>query len=166
MQPGSQTFTFASLPQNVEELKTMPEADFSSPFATAALVVAALCRYETSPKDCIAMLDYLRQPRPMSVYEQQFLRDRLGGKAYVPRSYFAGTSPQNDYTPSLPYQITVSAGQNAFKYEGYATLTIVSSGADTPRQIQMRAKGGTVWYWWEHHLLPDIRTPVSMDPWA
>ncbi|MBR5428455.1 MAG: hypothetical protein IK118_08915 [Clostridia bacterium] len=166
MPAESRTFTFESLPQNVEELKAMPEADFSSPFATAALVIAALNRYEKSPKDCIDMLNYLRQPRPMSVYEQQFLRDRLGGKAYVPRSYFAGTSPQNDYTPTMPYTVTISAGPYAFNTEGYATLTVVSSGADSPRQIQMRAKGGTVWYWWENFLLPDIRIPVSMDPWA
>ena len=162
----SQTFTFDFLPQNVEELKTLPGADFSSPFATAALTVAALCRYETSPEDCVAMLNYLRAPQPLSVYEQQFLRDRLRGKGYVARSFFAGTSPQNDYTPTKPYSITVSAGPYAYANEGYAKLDLRSSGADSPRQIMMRAKGGTVWYWWENFLLSDIRTPASADPWA
>ena len=164
---AKQTVVFERLPQTLSELQAMPEADFSSPFLTAALTVAVMCRYETSPQDCVEMMNYLRGPRPLSVYEQQFMRDRLGGKAYVPRSYFDGASPQNDYTPAKPYAVTVFADPYSYTNEGYARLNIRSAGADSPRQVMLRAaKGGTLWYLWENHLMPDIRIPASQDPWA
>ncbi|MBQ7715320.1 MAG: hypothetical protein IJT70_05565 [Clostridia bacterium] len=159
------TFTFAKLPENVEELRALPEAELKDPYATAALTVAVLCHYEKSADETCEMLNFLKGPRELSPFEKQFLRDRLVGKAYVPRSYFAGTSPQNNYTPSTPYTVTVSENPYSFNTEGYATLWIKSSGADTPRQIQLRAKGD-VWYLWENFLLPDIRVPAELDPWA
>ena len=160
------TFTFEKLPENVDELKAMPEASLDDPYAVAALTAAVLCRYEASAEDACAMLDFLKGPRPLSPFEKQFLRDRLVGKAYVPRSYFAGTSPENDYEPSKPYAVTVFENPYSFGTEGYATLWITSSGADTPRQVQMRKAKGDIWYLWENFLLPDIRTPASLDPWA
>ena len=133
------TFTFDKLPESVAELQAMPGAALSDPF---------------------------KGPRPLSPFEKQFLRDRLVGKSYVPRSYFAGTSPENNYEPTLPYTITVEENPYSYQNEGYATLWIKSSGADTPRQVQMRhAKDGR-WYLWENFLLPDIRIPASEDPWA
>ena len=159
------TFTFQTLPKNVAELQAMPEASLKDPYATAALTVAALCRYEESVDDCIAMLNFLKGPQPLSPFQIQFLRDRLVGKGYVPRSYFAGTSPQNNYEPSVPYTVTVTENPYSYQNEGYVKLLIKSSGADTPREIQMRAKGDT-WYLWENYLLPDIRVPAALDPWA
>jgi len=159
------TFTFEKLPQNIEELKAMPEAALNDPFATAALTAAVLCHYEINVDETLEMLDYLKGPKPLSPFEKQFLCDRLVGKGYVPRSYFAGTSPQNNYEPSIPYTITVTENPYSFGNEGYATLWIASSGADTPRQVQLRAKGDT-WYLWENFLLPDIRIPAAEDPWA
>ena len=160
------TFTFDKLPENVEELKAMPEAALTDPFATAALTAAVLCRYEASPEETCEMLNCLKGPRPLSPFEKQFLRDRLVGKAYVPRSYFAGTSPENNYEPSLPYTVTVEENPYSYTNEGYATLWIKSSGADTPRQVQMRKAKDGRWYLWENFLLPDIRVPASEDPWA
>ncbi len=156
---------FAKLPDNVEELRALPEAELKDPYATAALTVAVLCHYERSVDETIEMLNFLKGPRELSPFEKQFLRDRLVGKAYVPRSYFEGTSPQNNYSPSVPYTVTVSENPHSFNTEGYATLWIKSSGADTPRQVQLRAKGD-VWYLWENFLLPDIRVPAELDPWA
>lgn len=159
------TFTFAKLPENVEELKAMPEASLSDPYATAALTAAVLCHYEKNVDETIDMLNFLKGPQPLSPFEKQFLRDRLVGKAYVPRSYFAGTSPANDYQPSVPYTITVTETPYSFDQDKYALLYIKSSGADSPRNIKMRAKGD-IWYLWEQFLLPDIRVPASQDPWA
>ena len=160
------TFTFDKLPESVAELQAMPESALTDPFATAALTAAALCHYEADAEETHKMLDFLKGPRPLSPFEKQFLRDRLVGKAYVPRSYFAGTSPENNYEPTLPYTITVEENPYSYQNEGYATLWIKSSGADTPRQVQMRhAKDGR-WYLWENFLLPDIRIPASEDPWA
>ena len=39
----TESFTFASLPTSVEELKALPEASLDSSFKTTALCVAVLC---------------------------------------------------------------------------------------------------------------------------
>lgn len=159
------TFTFAKLPENLAELKTLPEAALTDPFATAALTAAVLCNYEKNVDATVEMLNFLKGPQPLSPFEKQFLRDRLVGKSYVPRSYFAGTSPANNYTPSVPYTITVEENPYSYTQENYAVLWIKSSGADSPRQVKMRSKGEN-WYLWEQFLLPDIRVPAEQDPWA
>ena len=164
---NQKTVSFDRLPQSLAELKAMPQAALTDPFDVAALTVAALCRYPDSADDCIAMLDYLRGPRPLSVFETQFLRDRLTGKPYKPLSYFAGTSPQNNYTPQTPYRVTVYENMYSRPQENYLTLWLESSGADSPRQVQLRCKPSTgQWFLWDQMLLADIRVPASSDPWA
>ena len=161
------TYTFKSLPQNVEELKALPEADMKDPYAVAALTVVALMRYETSLEDCYAMLNYLKGPEDLSLYEKQFLRDRFAGnKYYKVRSFFAGTSPQNDYTPSKPYKIKVKSNSYSFPSEDWATLWLTSSGADNARSVKLRQKKSTAqWFLNEIQFLGDIREPASADPW-
>ena len=163
----SQTVTLQALPQNLAEMQAMPQADLQSPYGTAALTIAALCRYGESVDDCVQMLDFLRGPRPLSPMDKQFLRDRLVGKAYVPISYFEGTSPQNDYTPSVPYRITVKKNPYSEQGEDFLTLYVHSSGADSDRIVEVRRKPSTgQWFLWEAKCLSDIRVPVSADPWA
>lgn len=161
----SKTFTFASLPKSVDELKALPEASLATPFAAAALTVAALCRYEADPNACIEMLNFLKGPQPLSPYEKQFLRDRLSGKGYKPFSYFEGTSPANGYKVSGPCTVTVCDNPYSYQEEKYAVLLLKSSGADSPRQVKLRQKGSQ-WFLWEQFLLADIRIPAEEDPWA
>lgn len=161
----TETITFSSLPQNVAELQAMPQAQLTNPFEVAALVVAVLCRYETSVNDCIDMLNFLKGPQPLSPFDKQFLRDRLVGKYYVPRSYLQGTSPQNNYQPSVPYVVQVNDNPYSYQTAGYVTLWMTSSGADSQRQVQLRQKGNQ-WFLWQNFLLPDIRKPAAEDPWA
>ena len=161
------TFTFARLPQNLAELQALPESGMRDPFAVAALTVAALCRYEGSRDDCVEMLNYLRGPRPLLPYDVQFLRDRLGGKGYKPFSFFAGAVPGNNYTPAVPYTITISGAEDAATRESdRCQMQIRSGGADSPRPVDLRRKGDGTWWLWEQFLLSDIRTPVKDDPWA
>ena len=163
----SETVTLSALPKTLEELQAMPQADLRNPYGTVALTLAALCRYGESVDDCLQMLDFLRGPRPLSPMDKQFLRDRLVGKAYVPISYFAGTSPQNDYTPSEPYRITVKKNPYSEHGEDFLTLYVHSSGADSDRIVEVRRKPSTgQWFLWEAKCLSDIRVPVSADPWA
>jgi len=158
--------TFEELPKNAEELRAMPQMSQKDPFEVAALVAAVLCRYEESAQDTIDMLNVLRGARHMSPYDLQFLRDRLTGKGYIPRSYFAGATPDNNYTPTVPYTIEVS--DNLYSYtdslEGYVKLDLRSSGADNPRQVQLRSKGEQ-WFLWENFLMADIRAPKSDSEW-
>ena len=158
--------TFEELPKNAEELRAMPQMSQKDPFEVAALVAAVLCRYEESAQDTIDMLNVLRGSRHMSPYDLQFLRDRLTGKGYIPRSYFAGATPDNNYTPTVPYTIEVS--DNLYSYtdslEGYVKLDLRSSGADNPRQVQLRSKGEQ-WFLWENFLMADIRAPKSDSEW-
>lgn len=162
----AQTFTFAALPESVDQLKALPEASLDTPFKAAALTVCALCAYAAAPQIGTDMLNFLKGPQPLSVYEQQFIKDRLSdGKTYVPFSYFDGATPENDYTPARPFTVTVSSNPYSFSDEGYATLHIMSGGADSPRQVKLRQKGEQ-WFLWEQFLLPDIRKPRSQDSWA
>ena len=112
------------------------------------------------------MLDYLRGPRPLSEMDKQFIRDRFMDKDYVPRSYFEGSTPNNDYTPRVPDVIEVSEGPYSYQNEGYATLFVQSGGADSLRQVQVRLAKDGKWYLWEQMILADIRKPESENPWA
>ena len=159
------SFVFKSLPQNLEELKSLPEFAMSDPFMTAALTVAVLCRYEADPNAAVEMLNALKGPRPLSTYEIQFLRDRLAGKGYKPYSFFQGASPANNYTPDQPYTITIRDDPYSYQNEGYVRLQLQSFGADNPRPVTLRQKGEQ-WLLWEQMLLSDIRTPAKDDPWA
>ena len=155
------------LPANVEELKSMPQAQFATPFDTAVLAVAVMCNYEKDVQSTIDMINYLKGPQPLSTYDIQFIRDRLAGKGYVPRSYIRGTSPDNDYAlPAAPYEIEVSDNPYSYTNEGYATLWLTASGADSPRQVTLRRKGDGQWLLWQITFLSDVRQPKSSDPWA
>lgn len=161
----TETFEFREIPSTLDELKSLPEAKLETPFMTAALTVLALCRYEKDVNSAIEMINFLKGPVDLTEYDKQFLRDRLKGKSYVPRSYFEGTSPENDYTPPVPLTIKVFEYAYSYSEDGYAMLEIRSSGADSPRQIKLRKKGNE-WFLWQQYLLPDIRTPKKDDAWA
>ena len=166
---GEMTYTviLPSLPINLEQLKAMPEASLQKHQYTAALTVAALCVYPVDRDAALEMLEYLQGPRGITPYDKQFLADRFRDKDYVPRSYFAGATPQNNYEPTSPYTLTLFENPYSRNQEGYLTLHIRSGGADSPRQIKLRNKPSTgQWFLWEQFLLSDIRTPASADPWA
>lgn len=160
-----QVFVFHALPENVQQLQALPEYAMIDPFMTAALTVAALCRYEKDPNATVDMLNALKGPRPLSNYEIQFLRDRLSGKGYKPFSFFQGATPANNYTPTIPYTITIRDDPYSYQNDGYAKLQLQSFGADNPRQVTLRRKGNQ-WMLWDQMLLSDIRTPAKDDPWA
>ena len=55
----------------------------------------------------------------------------------------------------------------SFDEEGYAKLYLKSSGADSPRPVQLRQKPSSgEWFLWDQMLLSQIREPISADPWA
>ena len=162
-----ETFLFSALPESVEQLRALPEAAMDTPFRTAALTVCALCAFAASQDVGTQLLNFLRGPRPLNGHDISFLKDRFrGGRTYIPFSYFAGATPDNDYTPTQPYTVTVTADAHSYDEQGYARLYIASGGADSPRPIKLRKKADGQWCLWEQYLLTDIRQPKAKDPWA
>lgn len=163
---SSKTIVFESLPVSLDSFKSLPQAAMEVPHETAALTVLALSYYPNDRELSLAMLDYLRGPRPLSPMDKQFIRDRFMDKNYVPRSYFKGASPSNDYTPDLPYTIVIRENPYSYEQENMAKLFISSGGADSPRYITLRLAKDLKWYLWEQYLLADIKPPESSNPWA
>lgn len=157
---------FSSLPESLEQFKALPQAAMSTPFDTAALTVLAFCFYPQNKETSLAMVDFLKGPKPLTPYEKQFIQDRFRGADYIPRSYFKGATPQNDYMPSQPYTVTVSENPYSYQNENYAKLFIRSGGADSPREVLMRKAKDGKWYLWEQFILVGIRQPESSNPWA
>ena len=163
------TVTLQQIPVNLAQMQAMPEAALKEPQHAAALAIAALTMYPVDKDAALEMLEFLQGPRGLTGYDRQFLVDRFRDKDYVPRSYFAGATPQNNYEPSVPYTLTFFENPYSRNQinEGYLTLYIKSGGGDNPRQIKLRTKPSTgQWFLWEQFLLADIRKPVSADPWA
>ena len=138
---GNKTYkvTLQQLPVNLAQLQSMPEADLKSPEKAAALTIAALCVYPVDKEACFEMLNFLHGPKGLSTYDKQFIADRFRDKDYVPRSYFDGATPENNYEPSEPYTLTFF--ENPYSRdnfsEGYITLHIKSGGADSARQVKL-----------------------------
>ena len=163
----SETFTFSALPESLAQMQALPEATLDNPYKTAALTVCAICAYAADKNVGTEMLNWLRGPRPLGNSEISFLNDRFrDGKTYVPFSYFKGATPENDYTPDVPYTITIESNPYSDANEGYKKLFVRSSGADNPREIVLRMKGDGTWLLWDQFLLLSIRQPKSADPWA
>ena len=167
--PGANKFVdvvFSNLPENAEQFKALPQAQLASPFDTAALTVLAFCFYPKDKAASLEMLNYLRGPRPLSTYDEQFIRDRFMDKDYVPRSYFTGAVPANDYQPSQPFTVRVSENPYSYQNEGYARMFLTSGGADSQRYVDLRLAKDGKWYLWEQYILSGIREPESTNPWA
>ncbi len=163
------TVTLREIPVTLAQLQAMPEASLKEPQYAAALTIAALSVYPVDKNAALEMLEFLQGPRGLTPYDKQFLTDRFRDKDYVPRSYFNGATPANNYEPSEPYTLTFFENPYSRDHiaEGYLTLHIRSGGADSPRQIKLRTKPSTgQWFLWEQFLLSDIRKPASADPWA
>ncbi len=163
-------FTYESLPLSLEALKAMQKnpQDF---FETAALAVLALNVYADFPEESKAMLDYLNGPDAVANRDLQLIQTQFMESArYTVKSYFKGATPQNNYTPSMPYTITVH--DNPYSYDtmkdGYVSLYIPSGGSDNDRKVTLRTKPSTgEWfiYSWQG-LLMGIRPAQETDPWA
>ena len=164
--------TFAEMPETLAQFTALPQAAMQNPFDTVALIVAALCVYPLDKDECMAMINYLRGPNPMSQRDIIFLRDRMAqnNKArFLGASYLNGATPQNDYSPVAPYTVTVSEHPYSYTNEGIVSLHVRSGGADAPRAVTTRLAKDGKWYLWQteyHTLLLDIRAPESTNPWA
>lgn len=162
-----ETFVFEKLPQTLEELKALKEAELKTPYQAAALAVVALCTFANDPAITFEMLDFLNGPDEVSAYTKQFIKERLSNKTYLPLSFFEGAKPENNYTPAVPYKITAFSNSYSFTEENWGTIFVTSGGADSPRSIKVRKKPSTgQWFVNDIQIMSDIRVPQSSDPWA
>ena len=162
----TQQIVFPSVPTSLEQFLSLPQSAMATPFDTAALTVLALSVYPDKKELAFTMLDALRGPRPLNNMDKQFIADRFRGKDYIMRSYFDGSSPENDYRPTEPLTVTISENQISCSEPNFVKLFVACSGADSPRPVQLRKAKDGKWYVWEQFLLTGIRQPESLDPWA
>ena len=164
-----ETFTFDRIPETVDEMKALPQANLQNPFGVVALVILAMNNFNKDLDKCKDMLTFLKGPGTLMNQEISRMNDQLKGTDYLMRSYFEGTSPENNYTPTEPFKITVFDHPNSYDNEkdGYVTLWVKSSGSDSDRQVRLRKKQSTgEWFLNEEYLTPGIKTPQEADPWA
>lgn len=158
---------FEKLPKNLEDLKQLPEANLKQPHYAAALTILALNLWRENKDEAIKMINYLKGPDSLSVYDINFISERLKNKEYTILSYFLGSNPENGYQPTLPYTVLISELAHSRDEEGYIKFYVQSSGADSLRPIQVRQKPSSgQWYLWEQMLLSEVRPPVKDDDWA
>lgn len=140
-----------------------------TPEEICAWFLCALSLFDKDREAGTAAMNRLRGPRAMTPYDQQFLRDRLRGKPYLPLAYFEGAVPENGYQPHLPYVLDVLADSRPQNIEpGYLRVFLKTAGADSQRPMKLRQKGSTgEWFLWEYSsILSGIRIPATEDPWA
>jgi len=162
--------TFAAMPETLDEFAALPQAAMQTPFDTAAMTIAAICVFPLSKDICVSMLNFLKGPAVLTPKDISFLAERMAQNSkagFLGASYLNGATPQNEYTPSEPYTVTVSENPYSYDNEGYARLFVKSGGADSPRPITLRQAKDGKWYLWEYPgLLSDILSPESSNPWA
>lgn len=163
---GGIRVTFEQLPETAQDLEALlalyPPSDARH---TGAFFIASLVRYVNSADDGLAMIDLLRGPRPMNDMDKDFVKDRLRDKTYLPRAYFEGAKPDNDYTPDTP--LTLLVYDDPMKAEeGYLYIQVATTGADSRRRITLREKDGQYYLWEYSNVLTGIRLPASQDPWS
>ena len=152
-----EAFTFVALPESVAQMRTLPEAAMDT-----------LCAFAADQSIGTEMLNFLRGPRPLNGQDISFIKDRFrgGARSYIIFSYFTGATPENNYTPTKPYTVTISSDSHSYDEENYARLYVACGGADSPRPVKLRKKADGQWCLWEQYLLTDIRQPKANDPWA
>ena len=162
------TYTFNALPRNIEELKTLEVNDreyFKSPHFVTALFICCLNRLPDNSTDTWEMINYLRthtatvgEDNIMKISKdntqnvvQNLLENDTHGFPSVNglRSYFAGSSPDNQYTPTTPYQVTIVEKSDIYVTKDgnlYAKLYVESSGYDDPvGPLKLRKVEGHDW---------------------
>jgi hypothetical protein len=170
------------LPATADEFVAMRDQLATTPEGGAAMFVVALLKFAedqnvgtdflTISIDGKWLMDDKNGYKGKSVLRlyMQNLRERIAEKPYVARSYVQGTSPENEYVlPDYPITIKVfeqtgDADTNKANGEkgGMVKYFVYSTGADSPRPIQLKKNNRGLWkaYDWGS-LLVGVRPPVK-----
>lgn len=147
------------LPQSAGEFAALQEQVARTPQGGAAMMVVALLLYagdETLGQQCLAAAvgrERLQEgPRGFEGWQLragdlQLIRMQVGDKDYIPRSYFAGATPEDSYRlPSPPYVLEFS--DNPYSGDpdsGRYKVFVACSGASTPRPVTLERDEGGIW---------------------
>ena len=160
--------TYSKVMTTVEELKGV---DRTNPYYVVGAYINTICNYKNP--EFYEMMQYLMgEFQPMSGLMKQSIDDRMKQNdkyKFIGKSYFKGSTPGNDYEPSVPYTVEVKENPYTDVEEGYKRLFVHSGGADSDRPITIRlAKDGNYYIWSDSFMgtLADIRKPESTNPWA
>ncbi|MBR2827669.1 MAG: hypothetical protein IKE70_00340 [Bacilli bacterium] len=154
-----------------EELENTPR---SNPYEVVGLFIKLITTYNPKKEDeFYEKLQFLQGDfQPLSALMKQNIKDRMlqnDKYSFIGKSYFLGATPENDYTPSIPYEIEITENDYSNVEEGIKKLFVKSGGADSNRGVMLRlAKDGNYYIWSDSFmgLLTDIRKPESKNPWA
>lgn len=158
--------TLYDWPSTFQEFEKLPLLDLTNPHNTASLFLIALDLFIQNQQEGINAINTLKGPIELNPHNISFLKDRLMDKPYLPKAYFEGATPENDYTPNKPYTLNLFQDNRPQDLEeGYMRLFVETKGADAKRFITLRKKGNH-WYIWEYPgILMDIRKPKADNPW-
>jgi hypothetical protein len=158
----------------IDSKEKMKDFDRTNPYNVSALLVHVLCNYNAgNENNFYDMLQFLEgEYQTISSLDKQNVRDRMfqnNKSTFIGKSYFVGAIPDNDYTPSLPYEVEVVENDYSDVEQGFKRLFLKSGGADSPRPILLRlAKDGNYYIWSNSYigLLADIKPIESSNPWV
>ncbi|MCA9605079.1 MAG: hypothetical protein KC619_05770 [Myxococcales bacterium] len=149
--------TIPSLPETVEAFVALRDELARTPHGGAAMFVVAIEAFTRGADLGLACFTIAidaselvagdvykgRAPRRMTIDD---LRQRIGAKPYVARSYFAGTSPEEAYRlPDGPLQVRIRHQERDPLGPERAKLFVHSTGADSPRPIVLVRNDRGLW---------------------
>ena len=170
----------ASIPATVDAFVAMRDKVATTPEGGVAMLLVALRMWETSrvegTKALIVIMDMnlLQQNSGEYSYKgygvgrsyEYMLGSASRNSPYVPSSYFPGTSPANNYAMgSGPYRLEFTPHRHRPQNDVEHTLFVPSSGADSPRPVQVKKNDKGIWKAANFSsLLVGIRPPASAAP--
>ena len=158
-------YVFNALPQNADDISSLLEVyPLRDNHNTVALFMVSLVRYIENTDDGLAMIDVLKGPQLLSDSDKAFIKERFSDKKYLPKAYFEGAVPENNYEPENPWTLIIY-DDSVEAPDGYSYVNVKTSGADNPRRICMRIKDDNHYLWEYNGVFLSIRLPAEEDPW-
>ena len=164
------TLTFSSMDVNLEILEK--HFDLTDEYQAACAIIFTLAKYETDKEEALKMLDYVMGPETHSKFDEDFLKNQFEQYPYVIRSYFDGSTPDNNYLADYKEgSVTLKVTENIYSRseENYVNLFFTSGGADSARSVKLRKKESTgQWFLFSDTykgLCSGIRQPAADDKW-
>ena len=175
------TYTFSTIPTNVEELKQYNISGDDGRYKVLALYIMSLRTWKPENQtDCEEMIGYLCN-KQLSVYEKQRLTDQMkkGNQyRYLGNAFLNGATPANNYSPSKPYSITLTQDSVVDEDQIYIPANpsipspdqyrafIYCKASDSGKWIDVykSSKDGN-WYMYKWmDLITSIKAPASSNP--